>query len=741
MAPGSTLVYRVEIEFVSGSGTYVDLSSRVTDLTITRPAGTRLGEATPTTLEANFLNHPATTAEIAAWGLTVGVGFCPLSPESQAAAFSPNVTRDRLVKVTAVWAGGASTAIRFWGWVDTWVPDAGALPPTTAMVTLSATCVLGRYARRQLLSYYGEYNMQSPDYDYWPLNEEPGSTTFKGYAQAGQPVNDAKLVLPYVIPGKAELQAAEGGHSTDGQIQFTRADFLNFPGPVIQVPTRKNGNVPSSFEAWIRLDVDPDGSDDDVLVAYTASGNITWRWTAAKSGSKIVWRMYDGLNVVKLFYDTGAPRDGNWHFFFLWFPTATDSAVAISNRGNKYATSIGSGATWFYDPRNFDYVMVGGNMSPTRPGKMSNTAQAAVSSFRIGYNGNLASGQGANDPGTPVIASSYKNRLVTSGLNVDTLIGGGVSTVTDPRPIQPNNNTKELLERWNQLARSTLSELITRTDGRRQWSALADTRPTVVSLTLDAEQDLSAPDGGWQPVKDESPTRATAVSPVGTYTYTRSDVETSTGTRLDAPSLDTVNGDITGAMQVAAFSTVQTGTRLRSFGFDPTTTSTDKLTATMALQPRQRVRITTLPAALTGQTHIDVFAYGWTEKFNAEDGSCGWTFETWLADDVVEGAFDDNEYGRFARGDGYTASTGTAIGTTTPGTLVLAGTAPLTLDPAAYPLDLDWAGERVTIPAAPASAGLLQTVTIGTRGVAPTVARVHAAGDLVDIWHAARFGV
>lgn len=742
MAPSSVLTYRVEIEFVTGSGVYIDVSMRVTDVTINRPAGTRLGEASPTTLEVSFLNHPATAAEVAAWGTPAGIAFCPLSPESPAAAFYPNVTRDKLVKVTALWNGGASTSLRFWGWVDTWTPEAGSLPPGTATVTMTASCVLSRYARRNLLSTYGERNLFHPEYDYWPLNEAPDSTTLKGYATEGKPVNDATVVLPYLRPGKAELQPAEGGHATDGQIAFSRSDMFNFPAPIVQVKARTNGEVPSSFEAWIKLDTDTSGGNDDAVVAYTRTGRIIWRWSAMLIGGVIKWQLFNDVGTVMVTYDTQAQRDGNWHFFFLWFPDTTTVNIAISNRGNRYASAVSTGAAFTYDPRGFHYLSIGGNMSPTLPGKITSTLQGAVSSFRLAYSGDVVSGQGYNDPGTSITAATYRVVTTNANLDVDAFVGGGVSTPGDIRPILSSNKYPNMLDRWNELARSTLSEMRTRTDGRREFRSLGDTRPTAVSLTLDAEQDLSAPDGGWQPVKDEAPTRVLVTGPPGSVTYVRTAVETASGVRLDGGSIDVTCGSISDMRTVAAFATIQTGTRLRSFGFDPTITSGDQIAAAMALQPRERVRITSIPVALTGQSYLDVFAYGWTERFNPDTGACGWTFETWLADDPAEGVFDDAEYGRIAVGDGVGyGSGGTTIGNTAAGTLIVTSSTPLTTNAASYPLDLDYAGERVTVASAPASAVSPQTLTISARGVAPTVARIHAVNDPVDIWHAMRFGV
>jgi hypothetical protein len=57
-----------------------------------------------------------------------------------------------------------------------------------------------------------------------------------------------------------------------------------------------------------------------------------------------------------------------------------------------------------------------------------------------------------------------------------------------------------------------------------------------------------------------------------------------------------------------------------------------------------------------------------------------------------------------------------------------------------YPLDLDLNGERVTITSAPAGGTSPRTVTV-TRGVAPTVARAHSAGEAIDVWNAARIAL
>jgi hypothetical protein len=84
-----------------------------------------------------------------------------------------------------------------------------------------------------------------------------------------------------------------------------------------------------------------------------------------------------------------------------------------------------------------------------------------------------------------------------------------------------------------------------------------------------------------------------------------------------------------------------------------------------------------------------------------------------------------------------TVTSGTAVGTTSTGTIVVTTTAsnPTWSTTAGdWPQDLDWNGERVTVTAAPAGSSSPQTLTITARGVAPRVARVHSAGEPVDVW-------
>ena len=62
------------------------------------------------------------------------------------------------------------------------------------------------------------------------------------------------------------------------------------------------------------------------------------------------------------------------------------------------------------------------------------------------------------------------------------------------------------------------------------------------------------------------------------------------------------------------------------------------------------------------------------------------------------------------------------------------------IEATAYPHTVNWNGEQITITSAPASSTSPQTLTITARAAGGTVARVHAAGEPVDVAYPATAG-
>lgn len=717
---------RLEVEFVPGSGTYVNISSRCRTLTITRPRPGIAQAVSVTTLTAELDNAPDST------------GFCPFTPDSAVGLYYPNVERDRRIRVTAL--SGASSWVRFHGWTDTWVPDMDAGGVGQSTVTVTASCVLGRYARRKVLSYYGETVLASANVDYWPLDDPVDTATVRGLSgdPAAFPARDGQIIVPSRPPGAAVLSEPDGGHLSDGQVEFSRGND-NAPAPVILLRTRP-GQLVAAVSASFRLSTDPAGLTDDAVAAYDANGLRLWRWCASLVAGNITWTLFDDSDTAMSFYATASPRDDAWHHWKITLSSSTSSTIRLVDKGG--ATTAAGSFTWTYDPRPVAWLVLGGQMVPQRKGKQTNTLQGGISSFAVQY----ASG-GVFDysefivPGITSDAGRVATFLDAEGAALSSLTGGAITTGTtsDVRQVMYTNTTRTLLDRWNEHKVTVGGHLSTIPDGRRRYIYAEEARPVAVALTLDAADDLDIPAGGWQATKDERPTRVTAVGPAGGATVIDTATEAATGLKLDGPTLATSAGTVDLARSAAASVMAPRLARLSAFGLDATLTGTDKTAALMALRQSDRIRVTGLPPQYLGLTYQDVYASGWTETYVGEYGRCVFVFDTDTADDPTEAILDDAEYGRIGIGDGSATGTGgTCVGTTATGTLIVtSATSPQTNAGGEFPRDLDWNGERITVSAVGGSTSP-QTFTVSARGVAPTVARVHVAGDSVEIWHAAR---
>jgi hypothetical protein len=723
--PVVTTLY--EIEFVPGSGTYVDVTAYVARHKINRPKYTASGGASTTTLEMEMYNSPVN-------------GVCPWSPDSPLAPNYPNLTRDRRIRVTAVWNAGASTSIRFLGWTDQWVPDAGDAPPETAMVTVLASCVLSRYARRRLLSPFGERAVSiGANALYYPFDEAENADTVRVVTQTTAGTHAGEVVQPRGYPGSATFTSPDGGHLTDGQIDFTRGDN-NTPAPVVLINLRDDSTTtpPKYISGWFKLAADPKGSTGDViLAAYGRTGGLLWLFTVLVSGGNVTWAMVDQNGTSNSFFDTGAPRDEGWHYWALSLGNGTTTQMNTRTKGDTGQQAFGSFA-WPYDPRPVQYLVVGGRMNPFIRGKQLDTFLGSVSSLSIQYDGNFDLAQYGN-PGIISTADAVRTTILVSSTTIDTLVGGGVSNTPDDTPVVYTTSTANVLERYNELARTVGGAVVTRPSGRRGYLRGVDMYPAVPSVVLDAEQDLSAPDGGWQATKDERPTRVTVTAPIGSVEVVDTVTEAATSLRLEGSGFDTAAGSLDVARSVAGLILNDGGSRLAGWGVDVTTTSTDKITAMMNLVPLARARISGLPGALMGVTWVDVYVNGWTEVGDQEDGSYRFQFsDSSYADDPPAGRFDDTDYGRFAL-TGATVTGGTAPGTTAAGTIVITSASGVLDTTAGYPLELDWNGERVSVSGVGGGTSP-QTATISSRGNAPSVARVHSAGEPVQLHFPLTFG-
>lgn len=728
---GAVVTSILEVEFVPGSGTWVDISDRVSNLTIVRPRAAPGDEQAPTTLSANLKNYPYPTG--------IGAGYCPFVPNSPTSRYYPNVMRDRRVRVTAV--SGASTWVRFLGFVDRWIPSTGA-GSADAMCQLTASDVLSRYARRQMLSQYGETVLGDSRIDYWAFNEPTDSQSVRGRSgdPATWPPRAGQVINPSGPPGTLTLSGADGGHLTDGQIDLTRGDQIYSPAPVILLQVRP-GQVFGGFAAAFKLGADPAGgaSGDDMVTGYDVNGQLLWTWSVALVAGKIQWELREGNTSARSFLVTDGPRDDTWHWWQIWFPTSTSSSILIRDKASV-PRGFGSGAWTTFNPQTTAWVVVGGTMSPFRKGKQANTFQGSISSFTMHHTTAVFDYSEFSVPSIASDADRVSLFLAARGTAFDTLVGGASTETPDATQLMYTNSTADLLSRWNEHARSTGGKITTRPDGRRRYVTAESARPSAVALTLDVGDDFDLPSGEYQETQEERPTRVIVSGPVGSVSLINADAEAQLGMTLEGSPIASAAGSLDVAASIGAIQLAGTRARLSQFAVDLGTTVTDKTAAAMTLLVGDRIRVGNMPTEFAGLSYQDVFAYGWSEFYAGDGKRAIFTFDTDPADDPPAAVADDAEFGVTAFGDGVaTVTGGTCVGNTGTGTVIITSISPASVSGADYPTDLDWNGERITV-TTPGGSTSPQTFPCTARGVAPTVARVHAAGEMVDAWHAATAG-
>ena len=261
-------------------------------------------------------------------------------------------------------------------------------------------------------------------------------------------------------------------------------------------------------------------------------------------------------------------------------------------------------------------------------------------------------------------------------------------------------------------------------------------KSATVELSLDVEADLNG-----SVTLTRSITTDTAGATVSSYsqeaTYVDAEQAAAVGTyaSADAPNLANVE-----LLSIASNIVAVANNHRLSAGqasFDLANANSDKYADTLTLKIGDRVRLTNLISAQFGRTYLDAYVQGWSESLNAQGYT--FTFDLDAADVPSEAKFDDATYGRFAAGDGVLTLTSTITSTATSISVTSTGL-PLTVLAGSYPIDLDLNGERVTVASAPASATSPQTLTV-TRGVAPSIARAHTAGEAVEVYMAGKFAL
>lgn len=690
MAAGLPSAVLVEIEFTAGAWTDVSSLVKGDSLEIHVGRDSAASGTQPGTLDLDLDNADGR--------------FTPDNPTS---THYPNFVEGKRIRVRVT--KSATTYVRFVGRITSLEPDFPT-EPSQSVTHLAAVDILGDLARIALPSVqegYARLNTegQAAFYPLTDVNEHAGMSDVLGKA--------ARLRIWDRTPGTGSIEARSDTSLFETRpyavLKSGKGFYSTTPFPDAITFGVGVGNVAvialvkvtsSSYGEVMRMSVGRcDVANDYNVLRWTSSGFILDTYiSGALFGSS-----------------SSVAADDGWHHVDLRVDQFTIDG-----------TSVGLGLS---PSGNARHVSFGGNIDMSIGDALifeDDTYTAIYSAGSVGLGARTLT-QLATDLSTVTSAAGLSATFTWTtapALN-------GAALLTEGR-----NALDVLVDLAD--SQSGLAYAVPFTSATQvvQLVATADARSATVALTLDAEGDLS---GGPSMVRDIEGVvaSATASSSAGTVTATDSTV-----TAVGAASVDvsTTLGDDNDLYAVAT-DRIARGRyqklRLAVLAADLATATNDLYAAFFALTLGQRVRLSGLPSTYFGVTYMDCYVEGWAER----PGITGYevVFNLSPADAPAEAKFDDSTYGRFAWGDGVcTASSLTSSGTSV--TLTWTGTATLSTSAGDYPMDIEIAGERCTISSAPAGGTSPRTVTI-VRGVAPTVARAHSAGDAVDVWNAARFAL
>jgi hypothetical protein len=687
MATGLPDSTTIEIEFTEGTWTDVTSLVNVGAGAITRKVGRSTQLDTISAGSLSFtLDNPTGT----------------FTPDNPLSTYYPNVVEGKRVRWKVTEA--STTYTRFTGWITQWVPEIDGT--SASVVNVNATDALGHLSTRQVWSLpETEFRFDSPTV-YYTLDHPSESYYVPFYSVVGGP---SLRYQKSPVDGTLDLNSGVG------------APYDSYTCPT-----------------WARNG--PSGQNP-----YLYANNILQEDAANYTIELLV------KPVV------GAYSDGEYTFldfyvFDIRYSTTTGLEITVNNGAVNHLSTLsidfldgeqhlitftsGGGSSYLY----IDNVMYDSSAAfPSIP----KNSQLTIGEFYDGeishvaiYKNPYASEQheqhwlGVNAYRGETIKTALDAVARWSGVSI-THEGSGSPQLVDAI----DTTDKKALDALALLSSGDGGVLYDNGSGlyARIGSAL---KSSTVELSLDVEADLNG-----SVTLTRSITEDTAGATVSSYsqsaTYVDAEQAATIGTyaSADAPNLSAVE-----LLSIASNIVAVANNHRLSAGqatLDLANCNTDKYADTLTLKIGDRVRLTNLISTQFGRTYLDTYVQGWSESLNAQGYT--FTFDLDAADVPSEAKFDDATYGRFAAGDGVLTLTSLITDDATSISVTSTGL-PLTVLAGSYPMDLDINGERVTVASAPASATSPQTLTV-TRGVAPSIARAHTAGETVEVYMAGKFAL
>lgn len=713
MATGFPTSIVVEIEFTAGVWTDITTSVVGDSIEITVGKDSPSGDIQPGTLDLVLDNSDGT------W-----------TPDNPLSTYYPNIVEGKRIRVvvnkgtpagystgaygTGPYAGTLTQSARFVGRVTLWEPDYPDVPQQSR-TRVQAIDALGDLARNTLPPtllpmLQAEYAVsgESPALQsiyYWPL-------------RGGYRYTD----LVFGVDSLTVYQPTTGG-----SLQWESDSSFPLGGDSCVTLT---SGVGFQFTPGIRLSPLWSGVGVAVLLNAGSSGKFLCMvdrrpFRPNLNGFCAEWDGAGTISFVEYIAGVGTtqvsvPASPGWHVVSI------NPGGACYVDGQTYGFTPGSGVS-------YQFVYLGGQINISAQDLFTSTANLLAAHDYLSDHGqslNTVTANIATQAGTSAMGSSI----------------GWSSSVAGITAAPPSTDGRTTIDVLAEIANSQsgLAYVAYSLTAPQPVTLIAnrDNRDTAVDLTLDAEADLWGGPTLDRNVYDKV-SAATAKNSTTSVTVTDSTLTGKYGS--STAEIQTVLSNTNMLTARAGDLIAQSKSsklRISQVTFDLVTASNDLYSNWFGLAPGERVRITNLPSTYLGRTYLDGYVLGWTER----PGITGYTVTLTLqpADAPPEGKYDDTDYGRYAWADGAaTVTGGTAVGSTSNGTLII--TTPsgpcLTTAAGAYPLNLDWNGEVVTITSAPASSSSPQTVTTTARGVNGTVARPHSAGEAIDVATSARFAL
>ena len=670
---------KVEIEFTPG--TWTDVTAYwAPPITITQGRATEFDEVSPGSTSVSLRNMDGR--------------FMPENPSSP---YYPNVVEGVRVRISMV--KGGVTYQRFVGYVQAWEPSWPGDEGTAGIVTISAIDSLGVVGKQTLTSTMGLTSTAlalAATYSTWAdVWDITGGTTWGVTTNVSSGVSTVSYV-----------SGASFTYGTDAAI--TEAGYMKVPATASNYQANW---VPRSGTAIIEFLVNVNGYNNGGAAQYlcsiqNAGGTLGIELGYNPNTGQLFWFNYSGFISDAI----GGPSIATgWH------------KVSMKGNGTSIDTYIDD--VYYHTTTLFNWTTLAKfNVWTDLLGQLTNQSIAGVM---------FAGDVNVSVPMQYSIAASTWTvaQRLTSVQTVIAPFNPGFQTVGSDSAQQIASGN------WVGLDPLTFLKTIARTNGSIVWvrwdGQVLYLHPDVLYplaplLTLDSEADLSgAPT--LKRAADSRPTRVTVSTPAN-LTQTVWQAIDSVSEAANPGGRHDISISALSASQAAAtalgWSYMATAPAMRMTqivldllapGTDYTATLFDQSATQGALYPTQRVRVT-VPSSIWGVSSRDLFVQGWTETYD-------WNAATLALD--------------CSPANVATVTGGTCVGSTSTGTVVITSTRPLTTTAQAYPMDLDWAGERVTV-SAPGGATSPQTCTVTARGVTGgTAAAAHASGTSIDVWHSA----